>query len=64
MTEARDDFDYEDSDDCPQCGGDGGYPRCAEDCCPHIYGEEGCDDPACWRCCSVCGGRGYVGGDA
>lgn len=22
-----------------------------------IYGEEGCDDPACWRVCSECRGR-------
>lgn len=55
--EIYDDQDYDQDDECPDCGGEGGYPRCMEDCCPHIYGEEGCDDPACWRVCSTCRGR-------
>lgn len=50
----------DDDDECGECGGEGGYARCAEDCCPHIYGEEGCDDPACWRRCSVCKGKGHL----
>lgn len=45
-------------DECGHCGGEGGYPVCFEDCCPHVYGEEGCDDPACWRTCPHCRGRG------
>lgn len=40
-----------------------GYRSCCEDTCPHLYGEEGCDDPACWRRCSVCRGKGYIGGE-
>jgi hypothetical protein len=51
----------EDDEDCWQCGGEGGYPSCCEDSCPSIYGEEGCDDPACWRRCSVCHGKGHLG---
>lgn len=54
--EAEDDY----TNDCPECGGEGGYAVCCEDCCPHIYGEDGCDDPACWRRCSVCRGKGYL----
>jgi hypothetical protein len=59
-------FDYDDAptDDCPQCFGAGGYAVCQEDCCPNVFGEEDCDDPACWRRCSVCRGKGYVGGGA
>lgn len=54
--------DYPDPDDytdgeCGTCGGEGGYAVCFEDCCPHIYGEEGCDDPACWRVCPECRGN-------
>jgi len=53
---AQDEHDDEADGDCWNCLGDGGYPRCAEDCCPSIFGEENCDDPDCWRVCSVCGG--------
>jgi hypothetical protein len=61
VSEEPDLDDFDDTDECPECSGEGGYAMCAEDCCPHIYGEEGCDDPVCWRRCSVCKGRGYVG---
>ena len=44
-------------DDCWECNGDGGWARCQEDSCPHIYGEEGCDDPVCWHVCPTCKGR-------
>lgn len=53
--------DCVDTDDCPDCGGEGGYNSCPEDCCPNFYGEDGCTDPICWRRCSVCKGTGYVG---
>lgn len=49
-----------DSDDCWDCGGEGGWNSCPEDCCPHIYGEEGCDDPVCWRRCPTCKGQGAL----
>lgn len=52
-----DDFDDHDTGDCSHCGGEGGYAVCQEDSCPHIYGEDGCDDPACWRVCRECKGR-------
>ena len=45
--------DYED-DECSECGGEGGYASCLEDCCPYEGGEEECDDPLCWRPCSLC----------
>lgn len=44
--------------ECPNCGGEGGYPSCVEDSCPHKGGEDGCDDPVCWRVCDWCKGRG------
>ena len=53
-------FDDNAGGECWHCGGDGGRPVCAEDCCPHIYGEEGCDDPACWVPCETCDGTGEV----
>lgn len=43
---------------CPNCGGEGGYASCVEDCCPYVGGEEDCDDPACWRRCGWCNGKG------
>lgn len=62
MAADRDDDDHLDDcvdvDDCAECGGDGGYNSCMEDTCCAIGGEEGCDDPACWRRCSSCGGSG------
>ena len=56
----EDDYDVDncDLDDCPDCGGAGGYAMCMEDWCPIIGGEDCCDDPACWRSCMTCGGRG------
>jgi hypothetical protein len=63
MSDHHDDFYDDGAEECWNCGGDGGYAICQEDCCPHIYGEEGCTDSACWRRCSVCRGKGFVGGD-
>ena len=60
MTEAHDYDDYDEGDECWDCGGEGGYASCCEDTCPHVDGEEGCDDPACWRRCSTCGGKGVL----
>lgn len=55
-------FDYDDEckEPCFECFGEGGWNRCAEDCCPVIGGEDGCDDPACWRVCGTCRGTGYL----
>lgn len=51
----------DDADDtCWQCHGEGGWPSCFEDCCPAIGGEENCIDPACWRRCDVCRGKGHI----
>jgi hypothetical protein len=44
VSEPYDDF-YDDSDECDECGGEGGYNSCPEDCCPHIYGEDGLRRP-------------------
>lgn len=63
MSLEYDDYASDGPEDCPQCGGEGGYPMCPEDCCPNFYGEENCTEPACWNRCSVCRGRGYVGGE-
>ena len=52
-----DDFYDEVDEDCGNCGGEGGYAVCCEDSCPIEGGEECCDDPACWRTCSMCGGN-------
>jgi hypothetical protein len=49
-----------DCDDCWQCGGEGGWNSCIEDCCSAEGGEEGCDDPGCWRWCDVCKGEGVL----
>lgn len=61
MTSTADDpydFDGDDSE-CGECNGEGGYNSCPEGCCPHIWGEEGCDDPVCWRRCPACKGKGH-----
>jgi hypothetical protein len=39
-------------DCCPECGGEGGYLACIEDCCSCASGDE------CWVPCNVCGGEG------
>lgn len=51
---------YEEDTDCWQCGGEGGWNSCMEDTCCAIGGEEGCDDPLCWRRCDICGGVGFI----
>lgn len=48
-----------DPQECPECHGEGGWASCREDCCPHEGGEEMCLDPACWRRCPGCKGKGY-----
>lgn len=53
-----DEDDYSEHVECWDCGGDGGRAYCQEDCCPYEGGEEVCDDPACWRRCSTCKGKG------
>lgn len=53
-----DGYDDDEDGDCPNCGGEGGYASCVEDCCPYVGGEEDCDDPACWRRCGWCNGKG------
>lgn len=53
-----DDGHDDDGEVCGNCGGEGGYPSCGEDCCPYAGGEEACDDPVCWRRCDHCGGNG------
>jgi hypothetical protein len=57
MTGHLDDWPDDDQDDCWQCGGEGGWASCMEDCCPYEGGEEACDDPACWVRCDVCNPR-------
>lgn len=54
------DPDYVETEECWQCGGDGGWNSCMEDCCPAIGGEEGCTDDACWRVCGNCKGAGSI----
>ena len=56
-----DDYDYDDYSeyvDCWQCGGEGGWNSCMEDTCCALGGEEGCNDPLCWRRCDICKGEG------
>lgn len=55
-----DEPDYDESDDCWECGGEGGWNSCMEDDCCAIGGEEGCDDPRCWRICPNCKGNGFT----
>lgn len=57
---AQDDYEFDDTDDCWDCGGDGGWNSCMEDCCPVVGGEEDCDDPRCWRRCPTCKGHGVL----
>jgi hypothetical protein len=52
--------DYDETDDCRECSGDGGWNSCMEDCCCAIGGEEGCTDPVCWRVCPNCKGTGFI----
>jgi hypothetical protein len=49
-----------DTDDCWECGGEGGWNSCMEDSCAALGGEEGCDDPRCWRMCPTCRGTGVA----
>ena len=51
---------FDDDDTCWQCSGDGGWNSCLEDTCCAIGGEEGCDDPMCWRRCDICRGKGHL----
>jgi len=53
MSDVYEDHDYDD-EECWQCGGEGGWASCVEDCCPYEGGEDACDDPVCWRRCDVC----------
>lgn len=50
--------DYGEHVECYECGGEGGRASCMSDCCPFEGGEEACDEPACWRRCDVCDGKG------
>ena len=50
----------DDCDECWECNGDGGWNSCMEDTCCAIGGEEGCDDPICWRRCPICKGKGFL----
>lgn len=56
MASEHPEHDYVDDmdDECGECGGEGGYNACMESSCPAIGGEEGCEDPGCWRACSTC----------
>ena len=62
MTTIERDRDEDDdlAEICWECGGEGGWNICQEDCCPAEGGEDGCTDPACWRHCSGCGGHGVT----
>lgn len=51
---------YDESDECWECSGEGGWNSCMEDTCCAIGGEEGCDDPVCWRTCPNCKGTGSL----
>ncbi len=53
-------WDYDESDECWECGGEGGWNSCMEDCCMAVGGEEGCTDPICWRRCPNCRGKGFI----
>lgn len=53
-------WDFEETEECWQCNGEGGWASCQEDCCPHEGGEEMCLDPVCWRRCDVCKGKGHL----
>jgi hypothetical protein len=58
--EPYDPDEFDDSEECWECGGEGGWNSCMEDTCCAIGGEEGCDDPLCWRRCPTCKGRGVL----
>lgn len=58
IQEEYDGDDYSEFVDCYECGGDGGRASCMSDCCPFEGGEEMCDEPACWRRCDICEGKG------
>lgn len=51
---------YDEDDECWQCGGEGGWNSCMEDTCCAVGGEDGCEDPACWRRCDICRGEGFI----
>ena len=38
---------------CWDCGGEGGYHDCSDDCCPHL-------DPELETDCQTCGGHGEI----
>lgn len=39
--------------ECWDCGGEGGYHNCGDDCCPHVNPELETD-------CDTCGGNGRI----
>lgn len=53
-----DGYENDEGGDCANCGGEGGYASCMEDCCPCEGGEDACDDPMCWKACDWCNGKG------
>ena len=55
-----DDDWYDETDECWECSGEGGWNSCMEGCCPMIGGEEGCTDKHCWRTCPNCKGTGSL----
>lgn len=46
-------------EECPTCGGEGGFHDCGEDCCPCLY-HNGEPEDFDWFDCSECGGSGYL----
>lgn len=48
--------DYDETEECWECSGEGGWNSCLVDCCPAWGGEEECSDPLCWRICPNCKG--------
>lgn len=45
--------EYDEPEDCPECGGEGFVFQCFDGCCEDA--DIGCDD--CTRTCPVCGGK-------
>lgn len=46
---------------CWQCGGEGGYHDCGEDCCSCLHPDE--QGGEFWRVCDVCEGEGELGAE-
>lgn len=52
--------DFEETDECWQCNGDGNIAGCFEDCCSCMGDPDDPDECCAPRRCDVCKGKGHI----